>query len=281
MDKFRDICRHWVALDEVRDPVSMYHGLEQQKQRISKLMLQKDAIIDECRKELIVADENYYRNQAKQSEDLQCLVERINEHVETMKRAYRQQLERLQKTIADERNRMTQETDTAWTDLFDQKRIHENEKLDEQKNQLMANDRELEALVLSHEELIRTTKCRLESDNDCLQLELQKTKAGVLLNTQKLDYNFEVLKRREEESVRNQQKKRLTKQHVEHVDEIGWRTGSMYGEKIYIYFAFSAFATDPKGDGRDVWQGDTKLAGEYYKDQGTDSGFAAIGDGNF
>lgn len=281
MDKFRDICRHWVALDEVRDPVSMYHGLEQQKQRISKLMLQKDAIIDECRKELIVADENYYRNQAKQSEDLQCLVERINEHVETMKRAYRQQLERLQKTIADERNRMTQETDTAWTDLFDQKRIHENEKLDEQKNQLMANDRELEALVLSHEELIRTTKCRLESDNDCLQLELQKTKADVLLNTQKLDYNFEVLKRREEESVRNQQKKRLTKQHVEHVDEIGWRTGSMYGEKIYIYFAFSAFATDPKGDGRDVWQGDTKLAGEYYKDQGTDSGFAAIGDGNF
>lgn len=281
MDKFRDICRHWVALDEVRDPVSMYHGLEQQKQRISKLMLQKDAIIDECRKELIVADENYYRNQAKQSEDLQCLVERINEHVETMKRAYRQQLERLQKTIADERNRMTQETDTAWTDLFDQKRIHENEKLAEQKNQLMANDRELEALVLSHEELIRTTKCRLESDNDCLQLELQKTKADVHLNTQKLDYNFEVLKRREEESVRNQQKKRLTKQHVEHVDEIGWRTGSMYGEKIYIYFAFSAFATDPKGDGRDVWQGDTKLAGEYYKDQGTDSGFAAIGDGNF
>lgn len=213
MRKLADICRHWKELDEVKDPVNMNLGLEQLNQRIAQLMLQKNAIIDECRKELMAADENYYRDQAKQSEDLECLVERINNHVETMKREYRNQLDHLQATIDSERTRLSQETDEAWKLLYDRQREQELLKLDNQAKQRTVDDRQLEALVLGQEELIRSTKSRLEVDNECLQLELQRTKADVLLNTQKLDYNFEVLKRREEESVRNQQKKRLTKLH--------------------------------------------------------------------
>lgn len=213
MTKLEDICKHWDALDDVKDPVNMHLGLEQQKKRIGQLMLQKDSIIDECRKELMAADDNYYRDQAKQSEDLECLVERINNHVETMKRAYRTQLEQLQETIEKERKRIAMETSDAWTHLYDRQREQELMKLDSQAKQRVADDRDLESLVLGQEELIRSTKTRLEVDNECLQLELQKTKADVLLNTQKLDYNFEVLKRREEESVRNQQRKRLTKLH--------------------------------------------------------------------
>lgn len=212
MSKFMTICRHWEALEEVKDPVSMNYGLEQQKKRIGELMQQKDAIIAECRKELMAADENYYRDQEKQAEDLQCLQDRINNHVEKMKNAYRGQLELLQKTISEVRERMARDTDETWTELFDKKRDQEVMKLVDQKSQMRSDDKRLDDVVLSHEELIRSTKTRLESDNECLQLELQKSKADVLLNSQKLDYNFKVVqKRREEESVRNQQKKRLTK----------------------------------------------------------------------
>lgn len=213
MEKYTEICRRWEELDEVKDPVGMNSGLVEQNRRISELLLQKDAIIAECRKELMAADEHYYQDQAKQSEDLECLAERIDRHVETMKRAYHDQLEQLQRTIAEERVRIRRGCNEAWTELLDKKREQEVLKLTNQRKHMDCDDRELAALVLDHEELIRSTKCRLEADNECLQLELQKTKADVLLNTQKLDYNFEVLKRREEESVRNQQKKRLTRLH--------------------------------------------------------------------
>lgn len=213
MKKFREISRHWEELDEVKDPFNMNVGLEEQKVRIAELMQQKDAIISRCRRELRAADENYYHDQEKHSEDLECMIDRINSHVETLKRAYRQQLNHLQQTITQERSRIKSESNETWTKLFDQKREQEKCKLEKQSEKLKADDVELERLVLEHEELIRSTKSRLEVDNECLQLELQKTKANVLLNTTKLDYNFEVLQRREEENVRNQQKKRLTKLH--------------------------------------------------------------------
>lgn len=211
MRKFREISRHWEVLDQAKDPFNMNVGLEEQKVRIAELMQQKDAIIAECRRELRAADENYYRDQEKHSQDLECMIDRINNHVETLKRAYHQQLDHLQKTITQERSRIKSDNNETWTKLFDQKREQEELKLEKQTEKLRADDVELERLVLEHEELIRATKSRLEVDNECLQLELQKTKANVLLNTTKLDYNFEVLQRRAEESVRNQQKKRLTK----------------------------------------------------------------------
>lgn len=211
MRKLQEISNHWDALEQNKDPVLVNLGLQQQQRRIDQLMLQKDTIIAECQRELLSADENYNKGQEKQSEELECLVDRVNHHVETMKLAYRDQLEQLQMTITRERVAKAHEAEDVLNELFDCKREQELVKLRDQREQLVAADRELEAMVLSNEELIRSEKTRLEMDNETLQLELQKTKADILLNTEKLDYNFEVFKRREEESGRNQQKKQLTK----------------------------------------------------------------------
>lgn len=213
MTKFNQISRNWAELDEVKDPFNMNLGLEQQKFRIAALMKQKDDIIAECREEVEKAEESYYVDQEEHSEDLKCLCDRINAHIETMKKVYGSQLYELQGTIDQERQRIKRENNEAWNDIFAKRSDQEQFKLEQQKVTLNHRDSELDKLVLEHEELIRATKVRLEKDNECLQIELQKTKSNVLLNTQKLDYNFEVLKRREEENilVRNQQKKRLTK----------------------------------------------------------------------
>lgn len=211
MEKLNKICRHWAELEQVKDPVNMNMGLEQQKSRIGDLMKQKDDLIEELRKELRTADGNYYRSQAKQTEDLECLCERINNHVDKMKEVCRRHLEKLQNTISKEQARRSRITDLAWQRVFEKKRELEESKGEAKKIESEYMDKALDNLILENEELMRSTKSRLESDNDRLQIELQKTKADVLLNTQKLDYNFEVLKQREEENVKNQQKKRLTR----------------------------------------------------------------------
>lgn len=72
---------------------------------------------------------------------------------------------------------------------------------------------EMQQISLKHAELTRTTRIRLERDNEELQVELELLKANVLLNADKIDYNFQILKKREEENVlvRDQQKRRLAR----------------------------------------------------------------------
>lgn len=72
---------------------------------------------------------------------------------------------------------------------------------------------EIDRIEQEHIEITRATRIRLEQDNQALEIELQKVKTNTTLNTEKLDYNFQVLKKREDENlmVRNAQKRRLTK----------------------------------------------------------------------
>lgn len=210
-EKFQDISVKWSELEAVKDPFNMHEGLQEQKERIQELTRQKDDIIKECWKELTKADERYYQDQEKQASDIVCLVERVDHHIEAMKSAYRKHLDLLQQTIDNERGRIKGEINKKWEDLYSERQEKEKKKLLDAKGKSGFFEAEIERITIQHEELTRATKINLEHDNEALQLELQKVKANILLNSEKLDYNFEVLKRREEENViiRCQQKKRL------------------------------------------------------------------------
>lgn len=72
---------------------------------------------------------------------------------------------------------------------------------------------EMYRLHVNHEEEYRETRISLETDIQMLEQELEQIKALCLLNSEKLDYNYQVLKKREEENVyiKNHQKRRLNK----------------------------------------------------------------------
>lgn len=201
----------WSEIEDVKDPMGMFEALEAQKQRINELMEQKDLIIMECRKELDAADIRYIQDQEKQTADVQCLVERIDNHIEVMKRAYREHLELLEDTITHERNELRQHACKKWEEMHENRAGNEEVKLRKEKDKREQYAKEIAELQQEQEEITRATRIRLELDNQALEIELQKTKANVLLNSEKLDYNYQVLRKREDENVviRNQQKRRL------------------------------------------------------------------------
>lgn len=63
------------------------------------------------------------------------------------------------------------------------------------------------------QEYYRETKIKIENDIEELQQELEKIKALALLNSEKLDYNYQILKKREDENIiiKSQQKRRMNK----------------------------------------------------------------------
>lgn len=193
--------------------MGMWESLEQQKQHINELLGHKDEIILECLKELDAADVRYVQDQDKQNSDIQCLVERIDNQIEVMKHAYREHLELLEETITEERNELRKHACKKWETMYINRESNEELKLRKEKDKREYQAQEIEDLQLEHEELTRATRIRLEIDNQALEIELQKTKANILLNSEKLDYNYQVLRKREDENIiiRSQQKRRLAR----------------------------------------------------------------------
>lgn len=207
------ITERWSELDGFKDPMGLYEGLEYQKRRIGDLMRQKDDIIAELHEAIDKSDVRYAQDQEKQSADTYELVGRIDTQVEVMKRAYRQHLEMLQTTIAGERFLFRTTEAEKWQCTYDDREETEQQNMEATKQLSARHDDELRRITIEHEELNRATKVSLELDNDTLQIELQNVKAEILLNSEKLTYNYRVLQKRADENVivKAQQKRRLTK----------------------------------------------------------------------
>lgn len=211
--KFEEISTRWGYLEGLLDPVEIYENLEKQKSRINELMEQKLTIINECRDELNSADTRYIKDLDKHNSDINCLVERIDKQMDVMKRTYREHLEILEKTIEDERKILQIITTKKWESMYEKRAVNEDTRMRRETEKAEFYGNEIKRIQLEHEELIRATKIRLENDNQALEIEVQKLKRNIMLNSEKLEYNFQVLKKREDENVmvRNQQKRRLTK----------------------------------------------------------------------
>lgn len=210
---FDEISSKWGELENVSDPMDIKDKLDGQKARINELMNEKLKIIDECRDELNSADTRYIKDLDKHESDVNCLVERVDKQMDVMKRTYREHLEILEKTIEDERKILQIITTKKWESMYEKRAVNEEMKMRRETEKAEFYSNEIKRIQLEHEELIRATKIRLENDNQALEIEVQRLKRNIMLNSEKLDYNFQVLKKREDENVmvRNQQKRRLSK----------------------------------------------------------------------
>nr|XP_029733935.1 dynein regulatory complex protein 1 homolog [Aedes albopictus] len=211
--RFESISEKWAELKELKDPMGVNDELQLQKDRIHDLMKQKDIIIDECRQELKLADERYTRDLLKQTTDIHSLVERVDSQIEIMKRTFKEHLDLLENTIDEERHILRMAASKKWDDLYSRRAVNERIKMKQEKERLEFYRDEIDRIEQEHIEVTRATRIRLEQDNQALEIELQKVKTNTTLNSEKLDYNFQVLKKREDENlmVRNAQKRRLTK----------------------------------------------------------------------
>lgn len=203
----------WSQLDEVKDPKTLFDGLQFQEKRIRQLMQQKDKMIAELQEALNVASERYDSDQMKQEADIQCLIERIDEQIEVMKSTYGEHLELLHESIDGERVTFKQYHSGKWQELHDERIECEEQRLQDAHSAQQTYDGALVALQRQHEELNRETRIKLDRDNDLLMCKVQSMKAETILKTEQLNYNHHVLQKRAEENVTvcNQQKVRLMK----------------------------------------------------------------------
>lgn len=210
-NKMTIIRSRWSELLEMADPMELNDRLHCQNERIKNLMQQKDEIIVELQKALVKANEHYNTDQMKQTADIQCLIERIDEQIDVMKNVYLEHLELLHHSIDCEQRNFKAYHTNEWQDLYDERALTEGQNLDALLERQQKFYAEIAAIQLHHEEINRDMRIKFDRDNDLVQQKLEDVKVDIRLNTEQLSYNHFVLQKRAAENtlLRTKQKNRL------------------------------------------------------------------------
>ncbi|XP_013199434.2 dynein regulatory complex protein 1 [Amyelois transitella] len=210
---YEAITEHWEVMLKVKDPLEIDSEIKAQKEKCDKLLAQKNQLIEEIKNELKMMDQAYYDDLEKQDKDIKELSERIEKQVTIMQRAYERQLSLIEHAINMERDAMVEHNNKRWEALYKQRDREEVAHMEYKFEQLEEHKEEVAAIMWDHHEKYRQAKIELETLTQELQKELEKLKATCIINTEKIGYNYQVLKKREEENVfvRSQQKRKLNK----------------------------------------------------------------------
>ncbi|KAK3927976.1 Dynein regulatory complex protein 1 [Frankliniella fusca] len=210
---FEEVNEKWEMMAKHNDPMDLKADIDAQKERCNELLAQKNAVIQDLMSELEAADLRFVKDQQRQLEEVSLLVQRIENQVKIMKEAYRRELGLIEEAISNERKDLLESCNKHWEALYKQRDKEEVNNLKLRFQEQEEQDEEVRRVRMEHQEKYRQTKIKLDSDIQIMHHELEQVKAMCLLNAEKLDYNYQVLQKREDENLmmRAQQKRRINK----------------------------------------------------------------------
>lgn len=213
MKRYREINEKWSNILASKDPLDIHAEMEAQNAKCLEFMERKDVVIAELRQELENADLKFVNDQKSQSEDIDLLINRMDNQMNIMTKAYRHELSLINDVMESERKVLQDNLSEKWEALYKKLREDSLVGLDRRKEIMREYEEEMKRVMIEHQEEFRAQKISFELEIQKLQQEVQSTRALCFMNIEKLDYSYAVLKRREDENaiVKNQQKRRINK----------------------------------------------------------------------
>ncbi|XP_011233313.2 dynein regulatory complex protein 1 isoform X1 [Ailuropoda melanoleuca] len=214
-DKFDEITAKWEEGKQKRIPQDLWDMLNTQQVHCAGLIEDKNKLISELQQELKTKDDQYVKDLKKQSDDICLLLERMEEQVKNVMKTFRQELNYIEKAFEVERQELLTSNKKKWEQALQAHSAKELEYLTNRIKKVEGYEKQLNKQRIWDWEDYNTIKIRLEQDVQVLEQQLQQMKATYQLNQEKLEYNCQVLKKRDEEStvIKSQQKRKINRLH--------------------------------------------------------------------
>ncbi|KYN42803.1 hypothetical protein ALC56_02605 [Trachymyrmex septentrionalis] len=213
MERYRKINEKWSNILASKDPLDIHAEMEAQNAKCMEILERKDAVIAQLREELENADIKFVNDQKSQNEDIDLLINRMDNQMNIMTKAYRRELSLINDAIDSEYKMLLENLSEKWEALY--KKLQEDSLagLGKRKEIMQEYEEEMKKVMIEHQEEFRAQKISFELEIQKLEQEVENTKALCFMNVERLDYNYAVLKRREDENVivKNQQKRKINK----------------------------------------------------------------------
>ncbi|KAM6221120.1 dynein regulatory complex protein 1 [Rhynchocyon petersi] len=214
-DKFDEITAKWEEGKLKKIPQDLWEMLNIQQLHCAGLIEDKNKLISELQQELKTKDDQYVKDLKKQADDICLLLERMEEQVKNLMKTFRQELSHIEKAFEVERQELLTSNKKKWEWALQAHNTKELEYLLNRMKKVEEYEKQLNKQRIWDCEEYTMIKLKLEQDVQILEQQLQHMKATYQLNQEKLEYNFQVLKKRDEEStvIKSQQKRKINRLH--------------------------------------------------------------------
>ncbi|ESO02263.1 hypothetical protein HELRODRAFT_188640 [Helobdella robusta] len=186
-----------------------------QKEACDAMLEEKTKLINEFKEELKDKDKQYVEELKNQAADVDMLMSRMTEQINILSKAYKTELKHIEAAFIRERMQLLSDMDEEWENLLKERKQKEEDFSKNRDNQAEVFESMLNAQRVQDSEEYNQIKIKLEKDIQMMQQELQEMQATYQLNQDKLEYNFQVLRKRDEENIitKSIQKKKITRLH--------------------------------------------------------------------
>ncbi|XP_069742591.1 dynein regulatory complex protein 1 isoform X2 [Narcine bancroftii] len=214
-EKFEAITKKWLSAKALKIPQDLRDVLLKQQQLCAQLIEGKNKLINTLQKELKLSDDRYVKDLKKSAEDIDLLLERMEEQIKTLTKSYRMEMIEIEKAFQLERHELKTKYLLMWEKKMQTRRDKEIEYFVVRMKKVEEYEDQLQKVQSQDEEEYDMIKMKLLTDVEILEQQLEQMKATYQLNQEKLEYNFQVLKKRDEENMitKSQQKRKIARLH--------------------------------------------------------------------
>ncbi|KAG2426185.1 hypothetical protein HXX76_013166 [Chlamydomonas incerta] len=208
------VAMRWADLFSIEVPQDLYNEIESQRQACERIIASKDKLIGEIKGELKKKDDEFVKTLKRQAEDIDTLLQYMSRQFVEVQNAYKEELDEIENAFLQERSDLLESNRREMQELFDKRSKLEQDFMDRYLAAVEAYQAQLEGHRQMDAEEYHILKIRLETDIQNLEQHLEAMRATYQLNTEKLEYNYRVLKEREKENTQTieSQKKKLSRQ---------------------------------------------------------------------
>lgn len=213
-EKFKEIANKWdMKVGKYKNHSDYDNLLTEQNDNCKLVINQKIKMIKLLQEIGKTAEEAYVKDLKRENDDIELISKRMEAHVKDMQIKFTNALTKIQETLFEDRsktlNNHLKKSEGSWKarTLREMEMICLN--LEEKDNYTQ----ELDEIRNRGFEEFSIMRNKLERDVMTHEQQLQQMKAIYQLNQEKLQYNHEILRNREEENsiIKAQQKRRITK----------------------------------------------------------------------
>ncbi|CAF3016355.1 unnamed protein product [Rotaria socialis] len=200
-EKFDEIIRNWEGARTKELPRELHELLMAQKHACGTMLEEKNKLIGELEKDLKNKDDYYVKMLRKFDENIKLLVERMNEQVKSRRMYYARELHSIEEAFIKERQELLDKYNREWGDKLDERRSKEEQFVVARFERHDTFERDLQRLRIKQAEEFNATKVKLENQVQEQQRKIEEMKAIYQLSQEKYEYNYKVLKKRDEENL--------------------------------------------------------------------------------
>ncbi|XP_062520697.1 dynein regulatory complex protein 1-like isoform X2 [Corticium candelabrum] len=212
-EKFEEITKKWENVQPMAQAQELHEMLMAQKAACDAMIDEKNKLIMELQQELKSKDEQYVNDLKQQTDDVDIMIERMEDQIKNISQSYKDELQQIEISFESERQELVESHRQKWEANMQRRREKEEEYMKARQVRVDEFEAQLQHLRTQDAEEYNKVKIKMETDVQTLEQQLQSMKATFQLNAEKLDYNFQVLKKRDEENTitKSQQKRKITR----------------------------------------------------------------------